>query len=834
MQINFASFRARGWRPRIAFKLYCVAGLSMIAVAVLSVSAYHFARVTQSAAHGVYHEGFPGLENSTRLQTLLEQYRRIVETAPAEVDRERLKVSERAMDRHGGQLSELIKELNDRPSDPVSDAIERQFAQKLPQMIELGRQVMFYAYNFAQDKALDYASQHAKVADEFQGLIQAYRDHRMKIANSSMLVLFDSAEQLTVWILLSAIAAFVLIGPLGLAITRGVLSRLARITDYMTRLAQHGPIEAVPSSSDQDEVGDMARAVEVFKDDAVELMESKAQLESVILQLDVALNNMTHGLCMFDAQERLIVCNARYGEMFGLPAELTKPGTPLQSILEYRRAHGSLAPLSKVKASEASFGTDGPTTTAIEELPHGRTIAISRRPKPDGGWVAVYEDITERRHAEARIAYIAKHDQLTGLPNRVLFREQLDEALRLSQPDARFALLCLDLDGFKGVNDSLGHPVGDQLLKVVGERLRNCVNSNGVVSRLGGDEFAIIQTNIGSDAEIGETARTIIKAVSAPYLIEDNQIIIDASIGIAIAPQDGEDADVLLRNADTAMYCAKADSRGAYRLFTPAMRANIEAKHSLELELRHALTNGELDVHYQPLVDGRGTVRGFEALARWFHPQLGQIPPSRFIPLAEETGLICTLGEWVLRTACVTAAKWPSDVNIAVNLSSIQFRNGNIVQTIINALANAGLAANRLEVEITETVFLENNSDTISMLHQLRELGVRIVMDDFGTGYSSLSYLRSFPFNKLKIDRSFVEGLGKTEDSLAIVRAIVMLAKALKIGVVAEGVETAEQFRILRLEGCNEFQGYFLSRPEPAEQINRALERCGERIRLAA
>jgi EAL domain-containing protein (putative c-di-GMP-specific phosphodiesterase class I) len=283
-----------------------------------------------------------------------------------------------------------------------------------------------------------------------------------------------------------------------------------------------------------------------------------------------------------------------------------------------------------------------------------------------------------------------------------------------------------------------------------------------------------------------------------------------------------------------AMYCAKADGRGSYRFFTPVMRAGIEAKRSLELELRQALSNGELDVYYQPVVDGSGKVRSFEALARWFHPHLGEIPPGRFIPLAEETGLISALGEWILRTACKAAAKWPDNMNLAVNLSSIQFRDGNIVNTIVSALANSGVAANRLEVEITETVFLENNANTISILHQLRELGVRIAMDDFGTGYSSLSYLRSFPFDKLKIDRSFVEGLGKAEDSLAIVRAVLTLAKSLKIGVVAEGVETAQQFKILRLEGCDEFQGYFLTRPEPEKRIGVVLARCGEQIRRAA
>ncbi|MBN8963794.1 MAG: EAL domain-containing protein, partial [Rhizobiales bacterium] len=673
-----------------------------------------------------------------------------------------------------------------------------------------------------------------QTADEIQRLIQAYRDRRMTLANTAVVQLHDNAQALIIWIATCALAALILIGPLGLAVTRGVLSRLARITDYMTRLAQHSEIGDVPSRSDPDEVGDMARALEVFKDDAVELLQRKAQLETVIVQLDVALNNMTHGLCMFDCNRRLIICNARYAHMFGLPPELTRPGTPLQTIADFRRDHGTYAPSLQPALAEIMSGNMPDATRITEELPDGRMIAISRQPMPDGGWVAVHEDVTERRRAEARIAYIAKHDQLTGLPNRVLFREQLDEALHDAQSKARFALLCLDLDGFKSVNDSLGHPVGDQLLKIVGERLLTCLTPKGLVARLGGDEFAIIQTDLARREDSSDLAQALIAAVSAPYLIEDNQIIIDASIGIAVAPRDGEDPDVLLRNADMAMYCAKAEGRGSYRFFEPAMRADIEAKHSLELELRHALSNGKLDVYYQPVVDSTGNVKSFEVLTRWFHPEIGEIRPGQFIPLAEETGLIAALGEWSLRSACATAVKWPTDINIAVNLSAIQFRDGDIVQTVVSALSNSGLPAKRLEIEITETVLLENNANTISMLHQLRELGVSIILDDFGTGYSSLSYLRSFPFDKLKIDQSFVEGLGKADDSLAIVQAVITLAKSLKIGVVAEGVETAEQFRILRREGCKEFQGFFLSRPEPSEKIDLALARCGERIRLAA
>ena len=829
----FGWLQARGRRPGIAFKLYCVAGLSAIAVAALSISAYHFARSTEAAARNVYQQSFPGLERSARLQTLLEQYRRVVETAPAEVDRTRLQASERAMLHYRSELLALTEELSDHKSNSLADPNEERFAKALPPLFDLGQRVLFYAYNFAQDKALEAAVQHAKTADQFQELIRAYREQQMTLADSAIATLFESAEALILWVAASAIAAFILIGPLGLAITRGVLSRLTRITNYMTRLAQDAQIEKVPSSVDQDEVGDMARAVEVFKNHAIELQDRKVQLESVIVQLDVALNNMTHGLCMFNAERRLIVCNTRYAEMFNLPQELTKPGTLLQRILDFRMAHGSRTEhADAAHVEEFSGGTQAFTVT--EELPDGRVIAISRQPMPDGGWVAVYEDVTERLRAEARIAYLAKHDQLTELPNRVQFREQFDKALKNSAPTGRIALLCLDLDGFKAVNDSLGHPIGDQLLKIVAQRLRKCLTKTDLAARLGGDEFAVVQCGSDGDHDGGLLASRIIEAVSAPYVIEGKQIIINGSIGIALAPQDGEDADVLLQNADMAMYCAKIDRRGSYQYFSPAMRMRIEAKRSLELELRRALTEGRLDVHYQPVVDSNGNVRSFEALTRWFHPQSGEIPPAKYIPIAEESGLITALGEWTLRTACTAAATWPRDIKIAINLSPRQFTTGNIVQTVISALANTGLAADRLEIEITETVFLENNANTISILRQLHELGVRIIMDDFGTGYSSLSYLRSFPFDKLKIDRSFVEGLGNTEESLAIVRAILMLAKSLQIGVVAEGVETAEQFRILRSEGCEAFQGFFFSRPESVDKISSMLARCNRQIAQAA
>jgi diguanylate cyclase (GGDEF)-like protein len=823
------------WRIGIRAKLYCAAVLSTIAVAVLTVASFHFARVTDVAADRLYHEGFEGVENSTQLQSLLEQHRRIVESAPAEVDRKHLEASQRAMIEKSSQLSTLLKDLVVRVSDPKVDAIETEMAAKLPKLIERAQNVLFYATNFAQDKAIDSATEYARTADEFEQLIRDYRARRMSLADAAVLTLSESARTLTLWVSFSALTALLLIGPIGLTITRGVLSRIERITSYMSRLASHEVTEAVPSRGDRDEVGDMARAVQVFRDNGTELLERKSQLEQANLHRDVALNNMTHGLCMFDAKQRLIICNGRYAEMYGLPPELTKPGATLREILEYRMAHGMLGERPEQAIADLSRMADTNVNNSVKEMPDGRIISISRQAKPDGGWVAVHEDVTERRQSEARIAHLARHDQLTDLPNRVFFREELDDAVHHLRRGRHFAVHCLDLDRFKGVNDSLGHPVGDALLRAVGDRLRNCVQTSDFVARLGGDEFAVIQVGVGRPEDCSNLASRIIDTISEPYSIDGHQVIVGASVGIALAPADGTSADQLLKNADLAMYRAKAEGRGAYRLFEPEMDALIQARRALELDLRHALSSNQLQLYYQPLVDTKlGAVTGLEALLRWFHPRLGEIPPSEFIPLAEETGLISSLGEWIFRSACAEACKWPRHIRVAVNLSSVQVRNGNIAQVILGALAASGLPASRLEIEITESVLLENDAKTLSMLNQLRSLGIRIAMDDFGTGYSSLSYLRSFPLDKIKIDRSFIRDLATKSEARAIVRAITSLARALNISVVAEGVETAEQLKIVQAEGCTEIQGYFFSRPRPAAEIGEIISRCDKMMTLAA
>jgi diguanylate cyclase (GGDEF)-like protein/PAS domain S-box-containing protein len=468
----------------------------------------------------------------------------------------------------------------------------------------------------------------------------------------------------------------------------------------------------------------------------------------------------------------------------------------------------------------------------ISVLTFGRRVAFDGR---DGFLVAVV-DITERRKAEARIAHMAHHDGLTNLPNRELYQDRLKQALEQGQSgNKRVAVLCVDLDLFKNVNDSFGHPMGDRLLKLVAERLRSEVRGNNLVARLGGDEFAVILASDVSPKEASDFAARLIEILSACYDIDGIEVVVGASIGIALSPGDGATSEELMRNADMALYRAKSDGGGVHRFFEKEMDRQAQKRRDMELDLRRAFANGEFELHYQPLVDiAADRISGFESLLRWRHPQKGMISPADFIPVAEDIGLIVALGEWVLREACTEAAKWPADVKVAVNLSPVQFRSRNLVQVVISPLAHSGLSPLRLELEITESLFLAETEANLAILHQLRGLGVSISMDDFGTGYSSLSYLRSFPFDKIKIDRSFVKDLAQRPDCVAIVRAISGLGRSLNITTTAEGVETTDQLDWLRAEGCNEVQGFLFSAAKPAAEIEQLLFKFGRRASQAA
>jgi diguanylate cyclase (GGDEF)-like protein/PAS domain S-box-containing protein len=535
-----------------------------------------------------------------------------------------------------------------------------------------------------------------------------------------------------------------------------------------------------------------------------------------------ALSNMSQALCMFDSDGRLVMANSRLAELFGLPAATVTPGVSIDTLLHAASSASSTRSGDRelTYASIQQMRAVGTRSACVQEMADGRILSVNLVPVEDDGWLVTLEDITEQRTAQARISHMAHHDALTGLPNRVLFHERLSEAVTRSQRGEPSAVLYLDLDHFKSVNDTLGHPVGDALLRSVTQRLKDHVRETDTVARLGGDEFAVVQSGMDQPQDATVLAERLINALSEPYEIDGHHVLIGTSIGIALVPIDGSDPDQILKNADMALYRAKAEGRSRYCFFEPGMDARMQARRVLEIDLRRALLAGEFALFYQPLMNIRtNSVIGFEALLRWFHPERGLVQPSEFIPLAEEIGLLVPLGRWVLRRACSDAATWPAGIKVAVNVSVTQFGSRTLIEDVAAALRDSGLSPVRLELEITETVMLEDTENVLRTLNQIRALGIGIALDDFGTGYSSLSYLRRFPFTKVKIDRSFIEGLGKAGDSDAIVTAVTELCETLGMIALAEGVETDDQLRRLRMGRCGEAQGYLFSRPRPASEV---------------
>ncbi len=542
-------------------------------------------------------------------------------------------------------------------------------------------------------------------------------------------------------------------------------------------------------------------------------------------QLSIAVNNIPQGLVLYDASARIIICNQPYLDMFGLSPEVAKPGCTIQRLIAHRKETGSFdGDVDAFCNAIIQTVSLGKATRQLTKAPGGRAIEIINRPLKGGGWVATIEDVTERTRADEKIVHLAHYDGLTDLPNRLLFRERLEASLKAIRPGEQLAVLYIDIDEFKSVNDALGHPTGDELLKGVAERLRGCLKETDVAARLGGDEFAVIQTAIKDRSETTRLVDEIHSAIRQPMECMGHLITTDASIGIALAPGDGADLDQLLRNADLALYGAKGDGRRTYRFFEAGMDHRARARRSLELELRQAISDGSLEPHYQPVVNIEdGKISCCEALLRWRHPERGMISPAEFIPIAEDSGLINQLGLWVLNTACAEAATWPDHVRVAVNVSPVQFRSQSLALNVAAALAACGLPASRLELEITEAVLIRDDEAALDMLHQLRKLGVRIALDDFGTGYSSLSYLQRFPFDKIKIDRSFIRDLAGPGASSSIVQAVVNIAAASDMTTTAEGVETEQQRNLLYILGCTEMQGYLFSPAISAVEVRRLL-----------
>ncbi|MEQ8599070.1 MAG: EAL domain-containing protein [Devosia sp.] len=548
----------------------------------------------------------------------------------------------------------------------------------------------------------------------------------------------------------------------------------------------------------------------------------KLELERQNIRLDAAVNNISIGLCMMDARGRLVICNEPYARIYNLPIHLLKPGSQLEDILSHLFDEGMSTGGTKDDyvawrrdvIARREYGKN------IHEL-NNRTILMQHHPMKDGGWVSTHEDITEQRQAEARIQHLARHDALTDLPNRIEFLEQMARVEAGLNRGEQAAVLYIDLDHFKAVNDTLGHAVGDEVIKQAAVRLWGTTRETDLLARLGGDEFALLLRPIEGSDLAAKVADRIVKAMRAPMNIGGQQIEIGASVGIAVGPGDGTSTDQLVKNADLALYKAKSEGRSTYHFFETGMDAELQQRRSIEAGLRMAMQREELRLMFQPLLGlAENRVTCVEALLRWDHDDR-TISPVEFVPVAEETGLIVPIGEWVLHEACRAAATWPGDVRVAVNLSPVQFRHKDLVGQVKSALLAARLEPTRLELEITESLLLTENESTIVALHELRGMGVRISMDDFGTGYSSLSYLRSFPFDKIKIDRSFMADLTTRADSQAIIKAVIGLGQSLGMSTTAEGVETEEQLAMVREHGASEVQGFLFSPPlQPAALAN--------------
>jgi diguanylate cyclase (GGDEF)-like protein len=567
------------------------------------------------------------------------------------------------------------------------------------------------------------------------------------------------------------------------------------------------------------------------------ILRTEARARHKSEQLQLTLENMSQGIMLVTKDLQIPIINGRAGELLNLPAEFVKHPPRFDELVEFQSRTAESNPDGPVNKGAAADRTDKDSvqrdkpsvqfTVSERKMPGGTVIEVRSGHLPDGSFVQTFTDVTKRSEAEAHVARLASEDPLTGLPNRRIFRSTLDalsgrgvSAGGSRPPQSEFAVLFLDLDRFKVVNDTLGHRIGDLLLQEVARRLRQALAPSDVLARLGGDEFAVVVASLNSRGELEGLANRLTEVISQPYSIDGHQIRSSVSIGIAVGPHDGNSADDLLMAADLALYAVKATGRGTHRFYQQAMNQEINDRRQIEMDLREALEKDELELHYQPIIDlQRNRVTGFEALTRWRHPVKGMVPPAVFIPVAEDSGLILPLGTWALIEACEQAARWPEHLKIAVNLSPVQFSTPNLFGVIESILAKTKLAPHRLELEITERIFMEDSEKTLSTLYRLKELGVRIAMDDFGTGYSSLSYLRSFPFDKIKIDRAFVSDLAEGTEHVVIVQAVVSIARALGMTTTAEGVETPGQRDFLKALGCDEAQGYLFSPAIPLEKI---------------
>jgi diguanylate cyclase (GGDEF)-like protein len=597
-----------------------------------------------------------------------------------------------------------------------------------------------------------------------------------------------------------------------LVVGRSIVKPIQSVTKAMTEVSSGNVNFDIGDLARNDEIGQMLRTIASFRQ----------TLRAQTLRLDAALNNMSQGLGMFDAEGRVVVCNNRFARMYGLSPEQVRPGTTLREIVERRIANGFYSGASSAEYLSQQLAPVVRSSNTVEELSDGRAIFISCQPMADGGWVATHEDISERRLVEKQIAHMASHDPLTGLANRTQLIERLNKALtELPSSGGSLAVHFIDLDRFKAVNDTFGHDGGDVLLRTSAERLRAMTRPDDEVARLGGDEFVAIQTGVNCREDAERFAGRLTDALRAPVRFSGHEILATVSAGFALAPADGDSAERLLKRADLALYRAKGDGRNCIRSYSPEMDSELQGRLALESAIRDAVVHNNFVLHYQPIFEiSAGRLLGFEALIRLPAENGALIPPLTFIPVAEELHLIDKMGAWVMGEACRTAATWPKHLTVAVNVSAAQFKAGGVCAMVAAALQEANLDPHRLELEITESLLLDDSGSVMKELGMIKELGVVIVMDDFGSGYSSLSYLWRFPFDKIKIDQSFMTGLGRAgRDAETVIKTIIALGRELRMRVTVEGVETAEQLSFLAEANAEQAQGFYFGRPVPAAEL---------------
>ena len=648
------------------------------------------------------------------------------------------------------------------------------------------------------------------VSDDFDRAVEIFAGDGYR-ARREVAALVDRTTR-RMWVAMSASLAVAL--AITALLARAIVPSLRRAVAIASAIAA-GRLDNIIAATGRSETGTLLRALATMQASIKGLMDRQESSHALEIaaqhaRFEAALSNMAQGLCMIGPDRRIVVFNTKFSEMFGDPGPNPVLAAVLPSALT---ADGDVG-----RSLACSF------TRPLED---GRVIAVSETPMSGGGWVATFEDVSDRHQAEARLAHMARHDVLTGLPNRLFYREHMEHVLAQVVRGGSVAVHCLDLDGFKAINESFGHAVGDGLLFALGRRLAGTVREQDLLVRLGGDEFAVVQHAPAEPHAAENLASRLLLSLADPFSIDGNLLQAGGSLGVTFVTNQAFTADELLKQASLALDRAKVEAKGSFRSFEPSMDERVQVRRQLEADLRRAVAEHQFLVYFQPLIAAQtGIVSGFEALVRWRHPARGLVPPIEFIPVAEEIGLIPTIGAWVLREACKEAATWPGQTNIAVNLSPLQFGAGSgLVDEVARALADSGLPPARLQLEITESVLMQDNDETLGVLYRIRATGVSVAMDDFGTGYSSLSYLRRFPFDKIKIDQSFIRNLAETGDCMAIVRAVVGLGHSLGMTVVAEGVETEQQSQLLRQEGCTELQGYLFSKPMPAHHAIGIIQR---------